>query len=40
MHMPVIAADALVHNLKFAAALMILVGCACKQSRQKLPAFF
>ncbi len=30
--MPFIAADALVRKLKFAAALMILVGCACKQS--------
>jgi hypothetical protein len=26
--------------MKLAAALMILVGCACKQSGQKLPALF
>jgi hypothetical protein len=40
MQVPVIAADTLLRKLKLAAALMILVGCACKQSGQKLPVLF
>jgi hypothetical protein len=40
MQVPVIAVDTILRKLKLAAALVILVGCACKQSGRKLPALF